>query len=100
MLPDFAMVKQKASSSLQRDYSVRFCFWCSTTLTFVFQVMMGGAWFHRICGFLGAVTEQALLSRATEAVHAHLHISAAPVWSHVRIQKVEPSQCCNVVSLL
>lgn len=51
---------------------------------------MGGAWFHTICGSAGAVTEEALLSRATEAVRAHLHVTAAPIWSHVRIQKVEP----------
>ncbi|CAG02770.1 unnamed protein product, partial [Tetraodon nigroviridis] len=50
-------------------------------------VMMGGAWFHAVGGPLGAVPEEALLSRATEAVHAHLHVSAAPIWSHVSVQK-------------
>lgn len=64
--------------------------WCSLTLTLVLQVMLGGAWFDP--GSLGAGTEEALLSRAAEAVHAHLHVDAAPIWSHVRIQKVEPGQ--------
>lgn len=49
--------------------------------------MLGGAWFDP--GSLGAGSEEALLSRATEAVRAHLHVDASPIWSHVRIQKVE-----------
>lgn len=49
---------------------------------------MGGAWFHRIDGSLGAVTQEDLLSRATEAVRDHLDVTAAPIWSHVEIQKV------------
>lgn len=91
-LPDFAGVKQC-------EVVLRW----SLTLTFVLQVMMGGAWFHTISGSPGAVTQEALLSRATEAVHAHLHVNAAPIWSHVRVQKVEPCQCFNfffVLSLL
>ncbi|TWW79960.1 protoporphyrinogen oxidase isoform X2 [Takifugu flavidus] len=50
-------------------------------------VMMGGAWFHRAGGSLGAVTQGDLLSRATEAVRDHLDVTAAPIWSHVEIQK-------------
>lgn len=49
---------------------------------------MGGAWFHRAGGSLGAVTQGDLLSRATEAVRDHLDVTAAPIWSHVEIQKV------------
>lgn len=49
---------------------------------------MGGAWFHSAGGSLGAVTQGELLSRATEAVHNHLDVTAAPIWSHVAIQKV------------
>lgn len=64
--------------------------WCPLTPTLVLQVMLGGAWFDPAS--LGAGTEEALLSRATEAVRAHLHVHAAPVWSHVRIQQVEPGR--------
>lgn len=49
---------------------------------------MGGAWFHRVGGSLGAVSQGDLLSRATEAVRDHLDVTAAPIWSHVEIQKV------------
>lgn len=50
--------------------------------------MVGGAWFHTTRGSAGAVTEEDLLARATKAVRDHLNVSAAPVWSHVEIQKV------------
>lgn len=49
---------------------------------------MGGAWFHRAGGSLGAVMQGDFLSRATEAVRDHLGVTAAPIWSHVEIQKV------------
>lgn len=61
---------------------------------------MGGAWFHTSLGSVGAVTEEDLLTRATEAVRDHLNVTAAPAWSHVEIQKVRRSRACFLVCVV
>ncbi|TMS11225.1 Protoporphyrinogen oxidase [Larimichthys crocea] len=50
-------------------------------------VMMGGAWFQEVFGSPESVTEQCLLAKATEAVHCHLGVTTAPIWSWVALQK-------------
>ncbi|KAL6108729.1 ppox [Pungitius sinensis] len=50
-------------------------------------VMMGGAWFQEVFGDPGAVTQEALLAKATEAVSCQLGVSTAPSWSRVTLQK-------------
>ncbi|XP_019946941.2 protoporphyrinogen oxidase [Paralichthys olivaceus] len=50
-------------------------------------VMMGGAWFQEEFGAPDTVTEERLLARATEAVHCHLGVTAAPRWSWVALQR-------------
>ncbi|XP_060936611.1 protoporphyrinogen oxidase [Limanda limanda] len=50
-------------------------------------VMMGGAWFQEEFGDPETVSEERLLARATEAVHCHLGVTAAPRWSWVALQR-------------
>ncbi|KAG8009743.1 Protoporphyrinogen oxidase [Nibea albiflora] len=50
-------------------------------------VMMGGVWFQEVFGSPESVTEQCLLAKATEAVHCHLGVTTAPIWSRVALQK-------------
>ncbi|XP_076594182.1 protoporphyrinogen oxidase isoform X1 [Chaetodon auriga] len=50
-------------------------------------VMMGGAWFQEVFGAPEAVTEECLLTRATEAVQCHLGVTTAPSWSWVALQR-------------
>ncbi|KAM9798673.1 protoporphyrinogen oxidase [Neosynchiropus ocellatus] len=50
-------------------------------------VMLGGAWFQEAFGSPAEVTEEVLLSRATEAVRYHLGVNTAPSWSCVSLEK-------------
>ncbi|KAM6968341.1 protoporphyrinogen oxidase [Aplochiton taeniatus] len=50
-------------------------------------VMMGGAWFQEVFGSPEEVTEECLLATATQAVHTHLGVTAAPIWTWVALQK-------------
>lgn len=62
---------------------------CVTTSILVFKVMMGGAWFQEEFGVPEAVAAECLLARATKAVSCHLGVTAAPIWSHVALHKVQ-----------
>lgn len=50
-------------------------------------VMMGGAWFQEVFGSPEEVTEECLLATATQAVHSHLGVTTAPIWTCVALQK-------------
>lgn len=49
---------------------------------------MGGAWFQEMFGVPEAVTDEVLLTRATEAVCQQLGVSTTPIWSRVAVHKV------------
>uniref|UniRef100_A0A3P9JVG3 Protoporphyrinogen oxidase n=1 Tax=Oryzias latipes TaxID=8090 RepID=A0A3P9JVG3_ORYLA len=51
-------------------------------------VMMGGAWFQEVFGDPESVTSDRLLKQACEAVCYQLGVKAAPIWSHVSLQRV------------
>uniref|UniRef100_A0A8C7ZIT2 Protoporphyrinogen oxidase n=1 Tax=Oryzias sinensis TaxID=183150 RepID=A0A8C7ZIT2_9TELE len=50
-------------------------------------VMMGGAWFQEVFGDPESVTSERLLKQACEAVCRQLGVKAAPIWSHVSLQR-------------
>uniref|UniRef100_A0A8C7ZGZ6 Protoporphyrinogen oxidase n=1 Tax=Oryzias sinensis TaxID=183150 RepID=A0A8C7ZGZ6_9TELE len=56
-------------------------------------VMMGGAWFQEVFGDPESVTSERLLKQACEAVCRQLGVKAAPIWSHVSLQRVRQSDC-------